>query len=221
MKVSICLLTYNRKMLFLETLRSIYDAGYPYALHIYDNGSTDGTAEIVQEIGGTLNDGKNHATGYGMNRVIEQGLAAGSDLIVFTADDFHYRVDWLKSLVSFWQQAPERVLMASCYLEPSWHWNEIEHVNTINGERYAIRTSIPGSNWTFRAADAPLILPISEKTGGEDLEICKRVREQGYRLAALDLVKHTGEKLSAWGNGSWRTAQPLDLPALGFEEWMP
>lgn len=216
MNVSIALLTYNRKILFLQTLNSIYDAGYPYSLSIFDNGSNDGTAEIVKEIGGQVNTGDNHTTGYGMNRVTEMAMTHNPDLILFTADDFAYYKDWLARLVSFWEHAPADVIMASCYLEPSWDWNAIERTGDAGGEHYAMRASIPGSNWTFLAADIGKVFPIREATGGEDLEICRRLTGDGLKLAALNLVEHIGEEQSVWGNKSYLYAKPLDMAALGF-----
>jgi GT2 family glycosyltransferase len=218
-RTSIALLTYNRKQLFLRTLSSLYSAGHKFDLSIYDNGSNDGTADLVREIGGTVNASEKHTTGHGMNRVIEMALEHKPELILFTADDFHYRPDFLASLVDFWEHAPQDVIMASCYLEPDWDWNKVQSVGNAGGQRYALRDSIPGSNWSFRLADLDKIYPVSEKTGGEDLEICQRLRAQGYSLAALDLVKHIGETQSAWGNESYRYARPLDFAALGFAEW--
>ena len=218
MKIAVALLTYNRKMLFLQTLNSLYSAGHPYSLCIYDNGSSDGTGQIVEEIGGMVNKGESHTTGYGMNRVIEMAMSHDPDLILFTADDFRYCKDWLARLVSFWQAAPADIVMTSCYLEPSWPWNTITELSDAGGERYAIRDSIPGSNWSFMARDLEKIYPIREATGGEDLEICKRLTSNGLKLAALNLVEHVGEKESVWGNESWRYSQPLDVKALGFSE---
>lgn len=218
MKISIALLTYNRQSLFLRTLNSIYDAGHSYSLSIYDNGSKDGTGDIVKGIGGEVNTSDNHTTGHGMNAVVIMAMQSNPDVIVFTADDFEYRKGWLSRLVDFWQNAPADIMMASCYLEPDWDWNKISEIGEA-GQRYAIRDSIPGSNWTFRARDIDKIFPVREATGGEDLEICRRLRGDGYKLAALDLVKHTGEQESAWGNESWRYAKPLDVAALGFETW--
>lgn len=218
MKVVVALLTYNRKTLFLKTLNSLYNSEHHYVNVVVDNGSTDGTADIVKGIGGIVNDTENHTTGRGMNIAIEAAMKHEPDLIVFTADDFYYRKGWLKRLVNFWENAPQDVSMASCYLEPLWSWNEIVKVDTA-GERYTIRTSIPGSNWTFRKNAVDMIYPLQEKTGGEDLAVCDWMRRQRYRLAALDLVIHTGEQESAWGNESWKSAQPLDKVSLGFEQW--
>ena len=218
-RVAVCVLTYNRKDLFLRTIGSLKYPHHPYVPVIVDNGSTDGTAEIVKGIGGTLNKSGNTTTGHGMNMAIDEAMTHKPDIILFTADDFEYRKGYLDRLVRFWQNAPSDIIMASCYLEPVWGWNEVLSVDTAGGQRYAIRTSIPGSNWSFRAAHVDKIFPVPEKTGGEDLETCERLRRLRYRLAALDLVKHIGEEQSAWGNQSWRYASPIDRQGLGFEIW--
>lgn len=223
MKIGVAMLTYNRKALFINTLDSLlanrmYETGSSFSLSVYDNGSSDGTDKLVREIGGQVNTGENHTTGHGMNRAIEMAMKTKPDVILFTADDFFYRSDWLERLVTFWETAPANVVLASCYLEPDWDWNKIQEIK-LPGQNHVIRASVPGSNWSFRTSDLYRIYPVAEKTGGEDLEICKRLTDQGYKLAALDLVKHTGEKQSAWGNGSWQYAKPLDLTALGFAEW--
>jgi glycosyltransferase involved in cell wall biosynthesis len=219
LKVAVCVLTYNRKDMFLRTIGSLKYPDHPYTPIIVDNGSTDGTAEIVKGIGGICNKTGNHTTGRGMNIAIDEAMKHKPDLILFTADDFIYRKGYLRRLVDFWNDAPNDVIMASCYLEPSWSWNKIRHVDTAGGQRYAIRDSIPGSNWSFRASDVYKIFPVSEQTGGEDLSVCERMRQQRYRLAALDLVDHIGEEQSAWGNESYKYAEPLDKLSLGFEQW--
>jgi glycosyltransferase involved in cell wall biosynthesis len=218
LKVVVALLTYNRYQMLVRTLGSLKYPDYPYTPVIVDNGSTDGSADLVKEIGGVLNKTSNHTTGRGMNIAIEEAKKHKPDIILFTADDFEYRKGYVRRLVDFWQNAPQDVVMASCYLEPSWSWNKIRHVDTA-GQRYAIRDSIPGSNWSFRASDVDKIFPVSEQTGGEDLAVCERLRQQRYRLAALDLVDHIGEEQSAWGNESYKYAEPIDKLSLGFEEW--
>lgn len=216
-RVTICVLTYNRKALFLRTISSMFNAGHPHNLIVVDNGSTDGTADIVKDMRGVCNRSDNHSTGYGMNLAIKAALETNPELILISADDFQYKPDWLLKLASFWYECSQSVIMASCYLEPSWNWNEITETGYAGGQRYAIRDSIPGSNWSFRASDWTSVYPIEERTGGEDLNICRRLRGQGYKLAALDLVEHIGEQESAWGNESWRYAKPLDKVSLGFE----
>jgi len=215
-RLAVAVLTYNRKDMLVKTLTSLY-ADQQAEIFVYDNGSTDGSVEIVKSIGGEVNKGVNHTTGHGMNRVIDMAMKSQPEIILFSADDFVYCERYAERIIGFWSNAPEDIKLASCYLEPMWQWNEVSETGDAGKEHYAIRASIPGSNWMFRASDAHLILPIAEKTGGEDLEICHRLISQGYRLAALDLVDHIGERESAWGNQSWKYAVEIDREGLGFK----
>ena len=70
--------------------------------------------------------------------------------------------------------------------------------------------SLPGSSWSFPARHwRQIVGPLEDRTGGEDLAVCQGLLATGYRLAALDLTEHIGERESAWGNRSWERAQPL------------
>lgn len=219
MNVSIALLTRNRPHLLRRTLASLPLAGYPYTLDVLDNGSTDKETEgIVQAVGGTTNTDGNTTAGHGMNLVIGMALAHKPDLVVFTADDYEYQQDWLDRLVAFWRGAPDDVAIASCDLELAYAWNTIRGTVEAGGEKALVRDSLPGANWTFRASDWPNIGPIAEKTGGEDLEICKRLIQSGRRLCALNLATHTGFKDSSWQNESWRYGKPVDLSRYGIRE---
>ncbi len=212
MKISICLLTYNRFDLLLRTLDSL--SGIP--LTLVDNGSTDGTAEFVSRWGGICNTDGNRTAGHGMNIAINAALKDSPDVVLFSADDYEYKPGWAEKFAAFWEHAPDEIALASCHLEDCWPWNIVDGMGRSGGVPFVTRASLPGSNWSFRASDAGLILPIAEKTGGEDLEICMRLRESGRKLAALDLVTHVGERASSWGNESWRYAQPIDRSFYGF-----
>jgi len=223
-RLAVALLTRNRKALLERTARSLWDmwTEYPFDWCIVDNGSTDGTDKILAALGDRMgidiyvNRSRNHSAGRGMNLAIGMALEHEPDIIMFTADDYEYKKGWLRRLMAFWQDAPEAVALASCNLEPVYGWNTVLGTLKAGGETALIRKSVPGSSWTFRASDWPLIGPIAEKTGGEDLEICHRLREQGRVLCALDLSEHIGETQSSWGNRSYLYAQPLDRKRWGI-----
>lgn len=216
LKIAIALLAYNRLGLLRRTVASIETAGYPYTLHAVDNGSTDGSAEYVAALGGVCNRDGNHTVGHGMNLAIGQALAAGPDWVLFTADDYEYTPGWLARLVPFLSEAPDTLKLICLNLEPVYPWNRITGTVQAGGLRGLLRQSIPGSNWLLRTADWPLIGPLAETTGGEDLAVCRRLLEMQYDLAALDLCAHSGERCSAWGNQSWCLAAPLDKAAYGL-----
>lgn len=217
-KLAIAVLTYNRLDMFRRTVNSLESAADLYPVVVVDNGSTDGTAQLVKIYNGFCNETDDHSTGYGMNLAIAKALEHDPEYVLFTADDYVYDDDWHEKLLLFWESASPKIKLASCHLEPVYGWNTITGGGHIRGVPYITRLTLPGSNWTFRAADWPLIGPIPHQTGGEDHIICNRLIKDGYELAALDLAAHIGEKHSAWGNKSWESAQPLDRPAYGFIE---
>jgi len=133
-RVAVALLTWNRLELFKRTFKSLMKGDYPFDLCIVDNGSTDGTAKEVAKLGGYCNTGRNHTAGHGMNLAIEAALKYDPDLVVFTADDYEYKGDWLKRLVAFWQEAPGNVALVSCNLEPVYGWNTVQDVIEVGRE---------------------------------------------------------------------------------------
>lgn len=224
LKVTVCVLTYNRCQYLAKTLNSLFDAPGDYSLFVYDNGSTDETRRYLADYERTglytavrFNHSDNHTAGYGMNRAIEMALDSKPDVILFSADDYKYHRDWFAKFIAFWQAAPPDMKLASLNLEPAYPWNEITGKVEYGGVRAIIRTTVGGSNWSFRVEDLDLIYPLREITGGEDLEVCRRLTGNGHKIAALDLTVHEGEKASVWGNQSWVYAQPLPDNAL---KWM-
>ena len=219
MRVGVGVLTFNhiqhgREEDFRRTWESIQNTDYPAELHLLTNGSTDGTAEKVQELGGIV-DNQNPQIWYGNTRLIE---AMGDvDLCVLSADDLEYQDGWLRRLVSFIENGPDDIALYSCQMEPVWSWNTPTEMIEAGGEKALVRGSVPGSSWAFRRSDwEEWMGPFPQIMPGEDLEICNRIKAQGKRMAALDLVEHIGIERSAWGNSSHLSAQPLDKEAWGL-----
>ena len=218
MNVGVGLLTYNhistgRSEDFWRTYHSIVDhAGHPFELHLLTNGSTDGTQDVVRELGGIVDNGDSRIW-YGNTKLIE--ALADNDLIVLSADDLEYSEGWLARLVAFIEDAPDDVALFSAQMEPVWDWNQPYEMIESRGERALLRNSLPGSSWAFRSKDwFEWMGPFEQTMPGEDLIVCRRIAERGKKMAALDLCEHIGEERSAWGNESYKTAQPLDR-----EEW--
>jgi len=204
-KVAVGVLTFNRLHLLQRTLASLREnTALPFDLVLVDGGSRENAqrAYVVAQ-GGIL--ATLPTVGESMNYIVDRCLALGPDVVVFSADDYEYRPGWLESLVEFWSDPHPRVAIATLNWEPLYRWNQV--VGTWDDVLF--RQSVPGSSWSFLARDWPLIGPVEARTGGEDLAICRRLRSQGYELAALDLSEHIGEAESAWGNQSYRQARPL------------
>lgn len=220
MKIAAGVLTFNhfatgRADDFRRTIASIRAAAVPFT--VVTNGSTDGTENVVREMGGIVDDADSRIW-YGMQLAIEWAIAQGAEIVLFTADDIEYRPGWAEKAAAFWAAAPADVLLASLMVEPVYGWNTISAMVEHGGIRAVLRESVGGCCWTFRAADWDRIGPIPQIMPGEDLAICHRLRGRGYQIAALDLADHIGEKHSAWGNQSWQMAQALPADVLAWME---
>lgn len=218
--ISVGLLTFNqfrthRDGLFRNTLASIQAETHEHTLDIVTNGSTDRTDVVVRKLGGIV-DNTNSAAWYGMERAIQTALSHAPDIVVLSADDLTYHAGWMDRLSAFWQAAPEDIVLASLFLEGVWEWNTVTDAVDIGGQRVLIRTSLPSASWSFRARDVDKILPLERTSPGEDLALCRSLRANGYRLAALDLAEHSGARQSAWGNRSFEYEQPLDRQKWGI-----
>lgn len=199
---------------FARCWESIERTGYPAAIHLLTNGSTDGTEDVVRELGGIVDNGHSQIW-YGNKRLIE---AMGDvDLVVLSADDLLYTENWLLRLISFIEDAPDDIALFSAQLEPVWAWNTPTEMLECGGEKGLVRDSVPGSSWAFRRTDwDDWMGPFPQIMPGEDLQICQKIKARGKRMVALDLVEHIGVEHSAWGNTSHLSAEPLDKAAWGL-----
>lgn len=210
--VCVAVLTFNRFHLLRRTLVSMdAEPGYPFRRVLVDGGSSDDQqrAWVAHQPDSYVFEGK-VSVGHSMNTAIDLAVGTGAGLVVFSADDYVYAPSWLTRLVNFWQAAPADVGLAALNWEPDYPWNTVLEEVRIGGERTLMRATLPGSSWSFPARHwRQIVGPLEDRTGGEDLAVCRSLLATGYRLAALDLTEHIGERESAWGNRSWERAQPL------------
>lgn len=212
--VCVAVLTFNRFHLLRRTLASMdADPGYPFRRVLVDGGSSDEQqrAWVAHQPDSFVFENK-VTVGYSMNTALDMAVGTGASLLVFSADDYWYRPGWARRLATFWQKAPADVGMASLNWEPTYAWNTVLEQTFVGNEHVICRATLPGSSWSFPADRwRTLIGPLADCTGGEDLEVCRSLLAAGYKLAALDLTEHIGERESAWGNQSWQQARPLKL----------
>ena len=214
MRVTVAVLAFNRLHLLKRTLASMdADPGAPFARVLVDGGSHDVELRaFVAERGGLLLGPPSATVAHNTNVAIGLALETDPDLVVFSADDMEYKPRWLERLLSFWRAVPDSIPLASLNWEPLYPWNVVQKNVMIGGERTLIRPGIPGSSLSFRAEDWAFIGPMrGREPGTEDKDLCKRMAAMGYKLAALDLADHIGERESTWGNMAWTHAQPLVL----------
>jgi hypothetical protein len=179
---------------------------------LLDNGSDDGSDDWVTAHGGMAHRSGDGVTtcGRGMNELASR-LVHGADVIVLTSDDMVWRSGWRDVLEAFWADADDTVALLCGLLEPAYPWSPVTGRYSAGGVEGVTRACVPGSGWTFRAADWPTIGPVPETPGEDDVPTCARLHAAGRLLVAIDIADHLGEHQSTWGNQSHRFARPLDV----------
>lgn len=104
---SIIIPTYNRKDLLAECLDSIEACTeLPYEVIVIDNGSNDGTVEMLRQRGGALRIGT-HSQNLGFARAVNTGLMmAKGDTIVLLNNDVLVTDRWLSQLLRCLNESP-------------------------------------------------------------------------------------------------------------------
>jgi len=113
--VSICIPTYNRKEYLIETLNSILAQTYKdYEIVIVDDGSTDGTEDMIKELGlpVTYHWQQNSGDAAARNKLIE--LAQGKYISFIDSDDL-LLPDAIERLVKVMEEETEDVIVYGSY----------------------------------------------------------------------------------------------------------
>lgn len=114
--VSICIPTYNRKGYLKETLESVFAQTYKdYEVVIVDDGSTDGTEEMIKHLGYNTRYHRQENAGdaAARNKLIE--LAAGKYITFLDSDDL-LMPDAVERMTTVMQQEAEPVIVYGPYL---------------------------------------------------------------------------------------------------------
>ena len=217
MKVAVAVLSYNRLALWKRTIASLKQTYNPFDLVLYDNGSTDGTAEQVAELGGICNRTNNHKIGHGFRECAKWALEYEPDLILLSADDYEYRQGWLERLVAFWTAAPSAVALCSCDIAPVYRWNAVLGAETYGGQLALFRATLAGDNWSFRSQLWPMVDPmIPAYSHKYDKNVCRLLRAQGRTTCELDLATHIGVGHRTWTKEPVAVGRPVDKNRWGL-----
>lgn len=218
MKVAACVLTHNvfehdRRDLLDATLKTLR-ADRGAAVYVVDNNSTDGTAELVTELGGYAARDGNTTSGHGTNLCARILAGTDADICVHSDDDMEWTSGWSDQLRDWWADQPDDLVLTGCHLEPEYPWNTIRGILEHQGRRGLLRASTGAASWSYRARHRDHIFPILERVQGwGDVPACDRLTDAGYRIAQIDLATHAGRRRSTWGN------PPNDGHDLDREKW--
>jgi len=218
MKVAVAVLSYNRLGLWTRTLDSLKRTDYPFEMVLYDNGSTDGTAEKVAALGGICNQTDNHWIGHGFRECTRLALEHEPDLILLSGDDYEYKEGWLEKLVAFWEAAPADVALCSCHIYEVFRWNAILGAETFGQQRALRRQTLAGDNWSFRSAlwsEIEMLIP--DDGHKYDKDVSRTLTRRGCKLYELDLATHIGAGHRIWTHAPVAVGKPVDRAAWGLE----
>jgi glycosyltransferase involved in cell wall biosynthesis len=115
--VSICIPTFNRKDYLAQTLDSVYAQTYPdYKVFVVDDGSTDGTADMIRNAGYknlTYHWQANAGDAAARNKLIE--LAQGQFIVFLDSDDLLTR-DAVERMIRVMEKEGGQVVVYGSYI---------------------------------------------------------------------------------------------------------
>ncbi len=198
--ITVIIPTYNRKKQLincLERLRNQSLARTAYEVIVVDDGSTDGTAEFLDEIQWdnlkTLHQ-ENAGQGNARNRALPH---AEGQIILFIGDDIYAPPSFLETHAEFHKKNPnpEDACLGFTLWDPSLEVNHYMHWLTHGGPQFAYGKLKPGeeaSFWFFYTSNISLKAELLHKQpfdpdfhgyGWEDIELAYRLtKEEGLKI---------------------------------------
>lgn len=231
---------FDRVELLEQTVRSIERAFPSATLYAFDNGSSDGTWDVLRETCGRENASRwlmcnrvgddSAVPGAGRNALVRI-MSVGDDIVAFAEED---QIRWGRSvhsvpeiivlsdddmvwhegaedqLARFFAAAPEDVVLVTGFVEPDFPHATPREAVEYGGVRGVMRDNAPGCAWAFRPSFWREYGPIPEILIGCDSRTCDRVKSDGKRMVALRLADHAGLGRSSLGNSLGKMFPPLD-----------
>ena len=149
-KVSIIIPTYNRKCFLREAVNSVLNQTYKdFELIVIDDGSTDGTQEMIKEFGGKIIYKSQENRGASSARNVGISMSKGK-LISFLDSDDVWHKEKLSEQMKFFKEYPEAKI---CYTDEIW----VRHGVRVN----PMRKHQKYSGWVFDKCLPLCIISIS------------------------------------------------------------
>jgi GT2 family glycosyltransferase len=186
-RISVVVCTYNGRRTIRDCLEGLARLEYPnFEVIVIDDGSTDGTADLVQEYDVRLiqteNRGLSNARNLGMD------LARG-EIIAYTDDDAYPDPHWLYYLAHTFRTTAFAGVGGPNLPPPGAGLVAEAVANSPGGPTHVLLSEqeaehIPGCNMAFRA-DALRALGGFDpqfRTAGDDVDICWRIQRAGWKV---------------------------------------
>ncbi|MFE4664200.1 glycosyltransferase [Streptomyces sp. NPDC056716] len=189
--VSVIVPAYNEAKCIEQTVRSLMASDHPIEVIVVDDGSTDGTARIVEDLRlpgvrvvRQLNGGKPAA--------LNRGIAnAGHDLIVMMDGDTVFEPSTVRELVQPFGDPRVGAVAGNAKVGNRdsliGAWQHIEYVMGFNLDRrmYDVlrcMPTIPGAVGAFRRSALERVGGMSDDTLAEDTDITMALHRDGWRV---------------------------------------
>ncbi|MGW7329776.1 bifunctional polysaccharide deacetylase/glycosyltransferase family 2 protein [Streptomyces sp. NPDC054840] len=190
-RVTVLVPAYNERECIANTLNSLAVSDYPIEVIVIDDGSTDGTADIVEEMGlpfvrliRKVNGGKSSA--------LNTGIAAAShDVIVMMDGDTVFEPSTVRELVQPFGDPAIGAVAGNAKVGNRdsliGAWQHIEYVLGHNLDRrmydmLGVIQTIPGAVGAFRKEALKRVGGMSDDTLAEDTDITIAVLCDGWRI---------------------------------------
>ncbi len=191
--VSVVVLTWNGRRWIERCLRSVAATAYPaLTVRVVDNGSRDGTGDLVAAFPSVLLDRRPRNLGFasGNNVGIRAALAAGADYVALLNQDTWVEPGWLAPLVQAAEADPSVGVLSPVqltYESDNYDPGFARVFDGTPGDAVREVTSVPGAALLVRRTvfeTVGLLDPIYFAYF-EEADFCRRARARGFRTVVV------------------------------------
>ncbi|WP_018517893.1 MULTISPECIES: glycosyltransferase [unclassified Streptomyces] len=189
--VTVLVPAYNEKKCIANTVRSLLASDYPVEVIVIDDGSTDGTADIVQRMR-LPNVRVVRQRNAGKPAALNNGIAhARNDIIVMMDGDTVFEPSTVRELVQPFGDPRVGAVAGNAKVGNRdsliGAWQHIEYVMGFNLDRrmYDVlrcMPTIPGAVGAFRREALERVGGVSEDTLAEDTDVTMALHRDGWRV---------------------------------------
>jgi cellulose synthase/poly-beta-1,6-N-acetylglucosamine synthase-like glycosyltransferase len=206
--VSVVVPAYNEKEGIEAAVRSFVASRHPLEVVVVDDGSTDGTADIVEGLGlpGVTVVRQENA---GKPAALNQGVrVAQHDLVVLVDGDTRFEVDTVGRLVQPFADTRIGAVSGNAKVGNRrgmlGRWQHIEYVMGFNLDRrlYDVlqcMPTVPGAVGAFRRRTLQDVDGVSDDTLAEDTDLTAAVVRAGWRVVYEQSARAWTEAPATWG----------------------
>ena len=210
--VSVIIPAYNEKECIAATLRAVTASDHPVEIIVVDDGSTDGTADIVEALAipgvrlvRQANAGKPAALDAGIR-------AASHDIVVMLDGDTIFERDTVRLLAQPFADPRVGAVAGNAKVANRVNlvtrWQHIEYVIGFNLDRrmqdvFGCITTVPGAVGAFRRTALLDVGGVSDDTLAEDTDLTMALGIAGWRIVFEERARAWTEAPSTFGQ-LWR-----------------